>query len=340
MQDTILDQLAATIVDSHDIESLARPLLAILQEITGLESTFLTSVDVQNNELKLVFTHNTGSIQIPEGKINPWSDTLCKRASDEGVIHTDEADRLWADNAVGRELGIVTYLSEPLRSSDGEFYGTLCGASSSRQQLSSKNRRLLAMFGRLLIQQIERESLIARLQMENQQFVAAALQDPLTGIPNRRAMEQELSRTLANAARNQVQTHLAFIDMDGFKAINDNYGHDIGDRFLLMISANLTEGLREGDFIARFGGDEFVFFCTTTQGDAESQRQAIAERLRTLMQGRFHIEGLELDYDGPSIGIVSALSDESAPELLARADQAMYGEKTTRKGVSSGDLEG
>lgn len=338
MQDNVLDKLAATIADSQDLESLARPLLAILQEVTDLESTFLTSVDLERNELTLVYTHNTGSLQIPEGQINPWGDTLCKKAKDEGIIHTDEADKRWPDNAIGKELGITTYLSEPLCTNDGELYGTLCGASSSRKQLSSKNRRLLAMFGRLLTQQIERERLIERLQVENQQFIAAALQDPLTGIPNRRAMEQELIRTLANASRSQLQVHLAFIDLDGFKAINDSYGHDFGDRFLLMISAKLTKGLRQGDFIARYGGDEFVFFCTTTQGDGESQRLAIADRLSLLTQGRFNIEQLELDYAGSSIGVVSALPGESVSQLLARADQAMYGEKANRKGASS-DLE-
>ncbi|WP_373188442.1 diguanylate cyclase domain-containing protein [Halopseudomonas sp.] len=339
MQDNLLDKLAATITDSQDLESLARPLLAILQEITDLESTFLTSVDLERNELTLVYTHNTGSLRIPEGQINPWCDTLCKRAKDEGVIHTDEADQLWSDNAIGQELGIVTYLSEPLCTSDGELHGTLCGASSSRHQLSGKNRRLLAMFGRLLTQQIERQRLIAQLQLENQQFSKAALQDPLTRIPNRRAMEQELTRTLANASRNQLQAHLAFIDLDDFKAINDKYGHDFGDRFLLMISANLKNGLREGDFIARYGGDEFVFFCTTTEGNSESQRQAIAHRLRSLTQGRFNIEQVELDYAGPSIGVVSALPEESDSQLLARADQAMYDEKATRRSAPGDDLE-
>lgn len=337
MQDNFLDKLATTIADSQDLESLARPLLSILQEITGLESTFLTSVDLQRNELTLVYTHNTSSLKIPEGHINPWCDTLCKRAMDDGVVHTDEADRRWPDNVIGRDLGIVTYLSEPLCTSDGELYGTLCGASSSRQQISSRNRRLLTMFGRLLTQQIERERLIAQLQVENRQFSKAALQDPLTRIPNRRAMEQELTRSLANAARNQLQTHLAFIDLDDFKAVNDCYGHDFGDRFLLRISANLTTGLREGDFVARYGGDEFVFFCTTAQGDSESQRQAITDRLRSLTQGRFKIEDIDLDYAGPSIGVVSALPDESGSQLLARADKAMYDDKASRKSASGSE---
>ncbi|GGD01722.1 sensor domain-containing diguanylate cyclase [Halopseudomonas salina] len=339
MHDNFLDKLATTITDSQDLESLARPLLAILQEITDLESTFLTSVDLQRNELTLVYTHNTSSLQIPEGRINPWCDTLCKRAMDDGVIHTDAAHQLWPDNAIGRELGIVTYLSEPLCTSDGELYGTLCGASSSQRKISSRSRRLLSMFGRLLIQQIERERLIAQLQVENQRFSKAALQDPLTRIPNRRAMEQELTRTLANASRNQLQTHLAFIDLDDFKAINDRYGHDFGDRFLLEISANLTNRLREGDFVARYGGDEFVFFCATAQGSSESQRQAITDRLRSLTQGRFKIEDIELDYAGPSIGVVSALPNESGNQLLARADRVMYDQKAARKTASGSEQQ-
>ncbi|TVP89859.1 MAG: sensor domain-containing diguanylate cyclase [Pseudomonadaceae bacterium] len=336
MHDDVLNKLAATINASQDLESLTRPLLEILQEISGLESTYLTSVNAGLSEQRVVYAYNSGSMLIPEGLSVPWSETLCKRALEEGVSYTDEADQRWAEVAAARELGIVTYLSEPLCAEGGELYGTLCGASRSPLPVSSKTRALLVMFARLLTLQIEREQLIKQLQAENRRFSEAALLDPLTGIPNRRALELELARAMASAGRNHLQVHLAFIDLDGFKAINDTYGHDAGDRFLLSFSASLNNGLRDGDFFARIGGDEFVFFCSSTQANSKTQRLAILRRLKKMTCGEFSIGEQVLSYAGPSIGMVSAQADEAAADLLKRADAAMYVEKQARKNTPDG----
>ncbi|MCL5043466.1 MAG: diguanylate cyclase [Gammaproteobacteria bacterium] len=331
MQDPVLDKLATTITESQDLESLTRPLLALLQELSGLESTYLTTIDPEQTEQHILFAHNVSKMQIPEGLSVPWSDTLCKRSLDEGIPYTDQADKRWETVIAARALNIVTYLSEPLCGDDGRLHGTLCGASSSRQPITDRTRQLLAMFARLLTLHIEREQLIQQLQDDNLRFNQAALLDPLTNIPNRRAMEQELARTLANAERNHLQVHLAFIDLDGFKAINDTYGHDAGDRFLLSFTSALNQGLREGDFIARVGGDEFIFFCSSALANSSSQRQAIIRRLRRLTQGQFSIGEQSLAYAGPSIGLISAHPHETWQDLLKRADAAMYQEKQARK---------
>lgn len=330
--DPILDQLALTLATSDDIESLVRPLLALLESITGLESTYLTTIDQPNNTQRILFARNTREMKIPEGLEVPWNDTLCKRALEEGRGYVNDVGNCWGDSATARELGIVTYLSEPVRVATGELYGTLCGASGSKVDIPTDARRLLQMFATLIARQLERDRLLLELQRENREFSKHALSDPLTGIPNRRALITELSRALANAERSGCAVHVAFIDLDGFKQINDQYGHDIGDRFLIEIAKALTQGMRDGDFVARYGGDEFVAFGPACSENHLASREVIRQRLERLTTGQFSIGSIALDYAGASIGVVtSAANERNSEALLARADAAMYEIKKVRR---------
>lgn len=328
--DPILDKLAEAVTTSDNLESLVRPLLELLESVSGLESTYLTTIDLANQTQSIEYARNTRTLNIPEGLSVPWDDTLCKRALEEGQSYVMDAGIRWSDSNAARALGITTYLSVPVHVA-GELYGTLCGASNDRVEVAPENRRLLSMFAQLIARQIERDHLITKLRDENRAFSRYALSDPLTGIPNRRALINELSRALANAARSGLAIHVAFLDLDGFKAINDRYGHDAGDRFLVQIANALLGGMREGDFVARHGGDEFVMFGASARDQESASRAAIRARLEQLTTGRFSLDNQTLDYAGPSIGIVTARPDERDCEaLLARADAAMYEVKKQR----------
>lgn len=330
----ILEKLALTINDSNDLEELVRPFLEILEEITGLESTYLTHIDEAQGLQHILYANNTKTQQldIPEGLSVEWGDTLCKRALDEQKSFTDDVASCWGDSQAAMQLGINTYLSEPIRIGDGELFGTLCGASGSRISINIEARRLLTMLAKLIARQLERDRLLERLQRENLVFSQQALTDPLTGIPNRRASLQELTRALAGVNRSGTPLHLAFIDLDGFKAINDQYGHDAGDRFLIQIAQRLSEGLRDSDFVARYGGDEFLVFGPACSADLEESRDAIGTRLESLTIGTYDLSGEAFFYAGPSVGVVTALADEKdSTSLISRADAAMYAVKQARR---------
>lgn len=323
--DAVLNRLADTVANAQDLESLTRPILELLEAVTGMESTYLTSIDIPQGRQDILYARNGEGLQIPEGLSVPWEDTLCKRALDEDCRHTDAVDQRWGDSDAARKLGIKTYLSQPVRLPDGELYGTLCAAGGAKQAVSQETVQLMNMCARLIAFQVERERLLTTLQQRNVELSSQAVTDPLTGVANRRGLLRALGRVLTRLQREGGCVQIAFIDLDGFKAVNDRHGHEAGDRLLQQIAQRLSAGLRPEDLVGRWGGDEFIVASDTPDLD-------LRERVEALTRGRFDLGGVMLDYGGGSVGLVRSNAGETdADALLARADAAMYEIKQRRK---------
>ena len=323
--------LADSVTHARTLEELVRPLLELLQAVTNLESTYLTTIDSDEGFQYILFSRNTSRLQIPEGLSVPWEGTLCKRALEEGRPFTDDVANCWADSVPARELGIATYVSTPVRTEDGALYGTLCGASSDRKPLAEGAEQVLSMFSRLISQQIDRERMMQALQQANDTLATRALTDATTHLPNRRALMEEMQRRRSAQASSERALLVAFVDLDRFKAINDRHGHDIGDRFLAAVGERMRSALRSEDFVARLGGDEFIALSSAEVHDAADFAAAMHARLRAATTGQFHLGDVLIDYAGPSIGLVVAEPDADADTVLAQADAAMYDDKRQRK---------
>lgn len=162
--------------------------------------------------------------------------------------------------------------------------------------------------------------------LENRLFSKAYFDD-LTGLPNRGLLEQSVSELMHDESRPFA---LAFIDLDGFKRINDYYGHTTGDQLLCMIAARLSTNLRSGDMLARVGGDEFVMLISPVAGEGELEIDIswISQRLKE----PFHAGGFEIFASG-SIGVSLYPRDGTSFEVLrSNADSAMYKSKSASKG--------
>ncbi|GAB3882372.1 hypothetical protein GCM10029964_040020 [Kibdelosporangium lantanae] len=161
-------------------------------------------------------------------------------------------------------------------------------------------------------------------------LVHQALHDSLTGLPNRALLMDRLRQVLARSARYPTLTAVVFIDLDGFKDINDSLGHDIGDQVLREIGGRIEHHVRPSDTVARLGGDEFVVLCTDLR--VEQNIVEICERLTEALAKPAIVGGFEVEVTA-SIGI--ALSDGGSSvtpeEMLRNADAAMYGAKTQGK---------
>jgi len=154
--------------------------------------------------------------------------------------------------------------------------------------------------------------------------------DALTSLPNRVLLADRLRQAMAQTLRHKDKLALVFMDLDGFKAVNDTHGHDVGDKLLIALAARVTQALRDGDTMARIGGDEFVVVLTDL-ADPEAA-SPVLERMRVAAASPFWVDGRELQVSA-SLGVAfyPQVGDVDADQLLRQADQAMYQAKLSGK---------
>ena len=172
------------------------------------------------------------------------------------------------------------------------------------------------------------EQLVA-LQNNKTELEQLVRHDPLTGLPNRRLLQERLDHAIALSQRGNTGIALLFVDLNDFKDINDSLGHDAGDTVLVTIARRLLEKVRVTDTVARLGGDEFIVLLVGTPH--QEAVSAIASSLMDSIREDIPLKGKTLNV-GASIGISRFPEDgQSADTLLARADKAMYGVKTGKR---------
>ncbi|MEJ5056865.1 MULTISPECIES: sensor domain-containing diguanylate cyclase [unclassified Pseudomonas] len=338
--DQILSFLSDTIPKAQTLEQLTRPFLSLLSKVTGMESTYLTTIDTDEGVQRVEFARNVGDMVIPEGLVVPWTDTLCKRALDENRLYSDNVAECWSDSVAAASLGIKTYVSAPIRAQDGQLLGTVCAASSDRVACSPEVKPLLMLLSGLLGYSLERGRLVERLQAANAELTKLALTDPLTGLSNRRAILNDAARLFALAQRENKYILVGVIDLDGFKLINDTHGHLAGDQLLRGVAAQLQNGLRSSDIVGRTGGDEFIVIALGTPSehsdlakDMQHAAELLQDRLSKATIGRYELgHGLgDIQYTGASVGVVAVLPGSvTVDEATKLADREMYKVKQQR----------
>lgn len=164
-------------------------------------------------------------------------------------------------------------------------------------------------------------SLKHEILCELDQLQRDTLMDPLTGVGNRRYARSEFDRRLREHINFGIPLGLLFVDIDRFKAVNDTYGHDVGDRMLTLVARSISSALRGADRVCRWGGEEFLAYVP---GVGPTAFRGIAERIRSL------VAAASLDVDGSpvhatvSVGGCFARNTDTLDSLVARADGLMY----------------
>ena len=222
------------------------------------------------------------------------------------------------DDALHRHrLAAVSII--PLRT-DERAAGVVISLFGRDRTFDAESREIQAALARQAGQVLRR----VRLQEE---LAHRALHDQLTGLANRKLLEERLDAAISAATRNGRPLSVVFVDLDGFKAINDTLGHRVGDDVLVEVAARLRSVARAGDSVARYGGDEFVIICEDAAAPASA---TVAERFREAV-GR-PLDSVPPRYDiAASIGVAvwePGERPEPTPDLLLRiADEAMYASK-------------
>lgn len=206
---------------------------------------------------------------------------------------------------------------------EGQFYGAL--TFSRKQRFSEKELEGFELILSAAICPIRNACMYIAVEQ-------AALTDALTGIPNKRAMDDALEKATSLGNRHGLQTSLILCDLDRFKAINDQHGHVIGDHVLQLAAKELQKAIRTSDEVYRYGGEEFVILLPqTTEVDA----RAVADRIRHFMNTvRVHCGDSNISVT-TSCGVAMRLQDEEAGQWLARADEALYRAKANGRNCTS-----
>ena len=198
--------------------------------------------------------------------------------------------------------------------------GTLegCGADDAHHEVAAKAVAAALASERRTADLVRRLAVLERL----------ALTDELTGLLNRRGFEQQLNQALSAAQRYGERGVLVYVDLDGFKPVNDRFGHAAGDAVLRRVAALLRDGVRASDSVARMGGDEFAVLLARTDGERGLIRAEILER---------DINGTIVPWDNQGIPVQASFGfqvfgpRDNAADILGRADEAMYRTKRGRR---------
>ena len=335
--------MGANIPATHlaELEQVARPLLRLIQHLTSMETSFITTIDWENQLQDVLFSLNTGAMQLPEGARVDWTDSMCRSMFLSGHTQSSAVGVTVPATSGAIALGMNSFFALPLLVDDRPI-GTVCGASRRAVVLNDDQLASMQLIAdalqQLLHSEVSRRRAVARAELAERDAVDARGQtelhaqdarhmkllantDMLTGLPNRRAFTSRWEDALARSGRRHYPIGVLLIDVDRFKAVNDTGGHAQGDAVLAALGASLHAVARSADLAARLGGDEFALAVTHTD---DNGLLALAETIRR----SFAIAAIGLGVDATlSIGIASSGSC-SRHQLLAAADKALYESKS------------
>jgi len=291
---SLLDALASLVADTRrKLEREKREVESFLQEVTKR----LRDFDTNLHEAESAQTESMASereLHDSVGESMAWIRTSVNDASDLEQLKTTVSDRL---DAI--QTHIATYIRDKeKRHQDAEL------------RIQTLGQRVREM-----------ETETSQLRQSFQEARAQAVRDPLTGLHNRFAYDEQIAREYARWKRYQAPLALIVLDLDRFKNLNDQYGHHAGDRALKSLANRLRANVREADFVCRYGGEEFLVVMPNTT--AQEALQA-AEKLRTNVgESDFHYRNAPVRVT-VSCGVAQFHTGDSPESVFRRADEALY----------------
>ncbi|UQN09660.1 sensor domain-containing diguanylate cyclase [Deinococcus sp. QL22] len=255
-----------------------------------------------DNSICAVTIQQPGTLVIPDAQLDP---------------------RFRLYNAVTGDPHVRFYAGSPLITPDGHKLGTLCVLDCRPRSFTAEDRVDMEDFAALVMDEFSLRRAVDELSH-------LALNDPLTGLPNRMHQRQHLSQAMRRAEQAGERVVLALLDLNGFKGVNDTLGHAAGDALLVQVGQRLRETLATSDLVARLGGDEFTVVLTDLRSPHGAE--VAMKRVQQAFTQPFVVAGQSVHVNW-SIGMAVFPDDTVEQEHLLRlADQAMYTAKRARDG--------
>jgi diguanylate cyclase (GGDEF)-like protein len=316
----VLAQMDDAVLTKLDVGALIRSALRCLRLVTLADVVVLGLFESDTADAMRIFTIRKGERnRIDSQKLDMTAElkrriplTPTRKTAPQSPFPAEFEARLREDH------GISHYFAVPI-SRGSRAWGVMVSCHQKEAELSGSQIKMLSSVANRLIAGFSGAE-------RDEKLHSLAYVDPLTGLPNRGAMQSLLTERLAAAANNKTMAAILFIDLDRFKQANDTHGHAFGDRLLVQAANRIRNQVREDDVVARIGGDEF----TVILPDVKTPREAasVARKLIQSLSRRFEIDGHTI-YTGASVGIAMYPDDGvGGPELLKMADTAMYRAKS------------
>jgi len=245
----------------------------------------------------------------------PLKNTLCCEwvIDSQQPLHIPNAlnDPQW-DNNPGIEQGMIFYYGVPINLSDGRSFGTLCILHCEEKVASAEEKKFIKRFARSI-------ELMLELSQNKQALYQQSITDDLTGIPNRRYFFECLNKEFQRARRYHTVFCVAMIDLDHFKQVNDQFGHEEGDGVLTRFARQFKSIIRTEDTLGRVGGEEFALIMPMT---ALAEARSLLERFRSIIEKISFFDARQITF---SAGLVEfEVKHETSEILLNQADQELY----------------
>lgn len=310
-------------VVTSSLEAVSRPLLKLAKKLCGMQTCFITLIDWNGMSQRVLHADCDSALPMEEGAEVDWSESLCRRMFSSGGVQSNTVDSLFADTPAAAS-GIKSFVVLPVIHAERTL-GTFCVASTERVELDEEVLEQLQLISDALsyqlhltleLKRLHKHVEENRLQIDDLQQQAST--DPLTGLLNRRGFTLLWQRAMVHSAATGNALAVMLIDIDHFKSLNDQHGHERGDEALVKLAKALGAITRKGDFVCRLGGDEFVL---AAPGSDAKGLENLAQRLQQQLQQATQDMSLQI-----SVGIAAA-PQHPVEELLRLADQALYRSK-------------
>ncbi len=298
--------------------TLAR-IVRLATALTGAPSAAIHVIDHDTQ-------HRVAAVNAPlEGW--PRHDSLCRHVveSGEGIVTADATTeaRFAGSSFVEGDTPVRFYASAPLETELYGVLGTVCAWDTEVHADPSGSLERLADLADMVVEHLQSERVLRILAEE-------ASTDELTGLPNRRSVYDVLGRALGRLRRDGVPVAVAYLDLDGFKGVNDHHGHAVGDALLQAIATAVVGAVGPRDLVVRLGGDEFVVVAPDTD---PVEATALADRVAdAASSAHVHVDGVGAVRVTVSVGVRTTGPGLPVAALLESADEAMYAAKQRRAG--------
>ena len=324
-----LGQLAIFAAADFTVEDMLHRLGDVAAQVLRVDGAGVMGVQHGQHE-RTRFVHASGLWLEPLESLQelsqdgPCKDAVLSLASIVCSTPEEMAQRWPAFADAARTVGVRAVAAAPLVSG-GRCWGVLDLYWFKDVELSETDHADIELLAKvvasyLVIADDRREAAITR-----QQLAARLLHDPLTGLANRELIHELIFHALANTHRRRRPVALLFIDLDGFKTVNDTRGHRAGDIVLRTVGQRMRSVLRSSDTVARLGGDEFLVLCEDLSDDAaRGGLTDLGTRMLAEIGKPITVDAAPPIYIGASIGIAVTADQQSVTNFIHRADQVMY----------------